>query len=368
MLTLANSRLLGALPPAVLSPLLAAAEERHFSAGHDIFKQGDPGDGVYVVQDGRVELSGALGPGQRQVFAQIGPGDLFGEMAVVEDKPRSAHAVAALDTTAVFIPRAAMLAAVQQSPELAFGLLREISHRLREFNRQYLTEVLQTERLAIVGRFARSIIHDLKNPLQVISLSAEVSGMDSISPETRQLAQARIRRQAERIGDLINEILEFTQGAPAAFEHTPVNYAAFAEQTVCELAAEVECKGVTLTFEHPPPAVVANLNPKRFRRVFYNLVHNATDVMPDGGLIRLRFMTQGNEVTTEIEDSGPGIAPEIADRLFEAFATHGKTHGTGLGLSICKKIVEDHGGRIWARNEPRRGAVFSFKLPFTRWA
>jgi signal transduction histidine kinase len=85
--------------------------------------------------------------------------------------------------------------------------------------------------------------------------------------------------------------------------------------------------------------------------------------MPDGGKIYLRFQQDAKEVVTEIEDTGPGIPPEIADKLFEAFATHGKKHGTGLGLSICKKIVEDHGGRIWARNEPNRGAVLAFALP-----
>ena len=105
------------------------------------------------------------------------------------------------------------------------------------------------------------------------------------------------------------------------------------------------------------------LNPKRLRRVFYNLIHNATDAMPGGGKITLRFRQAGGEVITEIEDSGPGIAPEIAEKLFDAFATYGKAHGTGLGLSISKKIIEDHRGRISARNEPGRGAVFSFALP-----
>jgi signal transduction histidine kinase len=97
--------------------------------------------------------------------------------------------------------------------------------------------------------------------------------------------------------------------------------------------------------------------------VFYNLIHNATDAMPGGGKILVRFSVTGREVTTEIEDSGPGIAPEIANKLFDAFATFGKAHGTGLGLSICKKILEDHRGRISARNEPGRGAVFTFVLP-----
>jgi signal transduction histidine kinase len=86
-------------------------------------------------------------------------------------------------------------------------------------------------------------------------------------------------------------------------------------------------------------------------------------MMPEGGEITLRFQNTGNEVITEVQDTGPGIAPEIADRLFQAFATFGKQHGTGLGLSICKKIVEDYDGRIFARNGPEGGAVFSFALP-----
>ena len=94
-----------------------------------------------------------------------------------------------------------------------------------------------------------------------------------------------------------------------------------------------------------------------------NLIQNAQDAMPGGGKVFVRFLTEKNELITEIEDTGSGIAPEIAHTLFEAFATFGKEHGTGLGLSICKKIIEDHAGRIWARNEPGRGAVFAFSLP-----
>ena len=85
--------------------------------------------------------------------------------------------------------------------------------------------------------------------------------------------------------------------------------------------------------------------------------------MPDGGKVRLRFKQSDREILTEIEDTGRGIAPEIASSLFEAFATYGKAQGTGLGLSISKKIIEDHHGRIGARSEPGCGAVFYFSLP-----
>jgi signal transduction histidine kinase len=112
-----------------------------------------------------------------------------------------------------------------------------------------------------------------------------------------------------------------------------------------------------------PPPVWLPFDPKRLRRVFHNLLYNAADAMPRGGKVLVRYRVETKELITEIEDTGPGIAPEIADKLFEAFATFGKEHGTGLGLSICKKIIEDHQGRIWARNEPGRGAVFGFALP-----
>jgi signal transduction histidine kinase len=234
---------------------------------------------------------------------------------------------------------------------------------LREFNRQYIQEVLQTERLALVGRFARSIVHDLKNPLNIISITAEMAGTEKSTPETRKLSKYRIMKQVDRISDLVNEILEFTQGSQAAFVPAPVDYGVFVQQLIEEIRPEIDLKSAAIEFENEPPSVKMLINPKRLRRVFLNLIYNATDAMPTGGKIILRFSISGGDAITEIEDTGPGIAQEVADRLFDAFVTFGKAHGTGLGLSISKKIIEDHHGRISARNEPGRGAVFSFALP-----
>ena len=363
MVTLESNKLFCQLSPSELSALRHVARKQRFSAGQEIFKEGDDGDGVYVVQDGLVEISGLVAHKVRLVFFLVGPGEIFGEMAVIENKPRSACAVAREAATVHFIPCAEMLALIERSPALALALLREISHRLREFNQQYLREMLQTERLAIVGRFARSIVHDLKNPLNIIGLTAEMAGMDRATPELRQQASMSIRKQVERISDLISEILDFTQGSQSDFVLAPTDYGAFVKQLLDELGPETALKSVTLELENPPPAVELFIHPKRLRRVFYNLVHNATDAMPEGGKIILRFRATETEMITEIEDRGQGIAPEIAGQLFEAFVTHGKTHGTGLGLSISKRIIEDHQGWISARNKRGRGAVFSFGLP-----
>jgi signal transduction histidine kinase len=363
VVTLEANKLFCQLSPPELSALRGIARERSFSAGQEIFKEGDKGDGVYVVRDGLVEISGLVDQKVRLVFSQVGPGEIFGEMAVIEDKPRSASAIAKADALVYFIPRAEMLTLVERSPALALALLREISSRLREFNRHYLREVMQAERLAIVGRFARSIVHDLKNPLNIIGLTAELAGAERATPELRQLASMRIRAQVERISDLIGEILDFTQGPQSDFVLAPSDYSAFVTYLLEELGPEAGLKSVTIELENPPPSVQVFIHPKRLRRVFYNLVHNATDAMPQGGKIVLRFKATEKEVVTEVEDAGPGISPEIAGQLFHPFATHGKAHGTGLGLSISKRIIEDHHGWISARNQPGRGAVFVFGLP-----
>jgi signal transduction histidine kinase len=143
----------------------------------------------------------------------------------------------------------------------------------------------------------------------------------------------------------------------------PIDFGRFMRDVLDQIRGEAALRSSSIEVENLPPSVMLPLNPKRLRRLLYNLVHNATDAMPHGGKIMVRFRMESGTVITELEDTGPGIAPQIAGQLFEAFATFGKSHGTGLGLSICKRIMEDHHGWITARNEPGRGAIFEFGLP-----
>jgi signal transduction histidine kinase len=345
-----------------LQALRLITQERQFAAGQEIFHEGAPGDGVYFVKAGLVEISAGTGVARRG-FSQLGPGEIFGEMAAIEHRPRSASASAGPATEVYFLPRGEMLSFIQRSPGLAFALLQQISHRLREFNQLHVRELVQAESLAVIGRFAQGIVHDLKNPLSIISLSAEMFDLPSVSPEIRAKSQLRIRKQVERISDMVSDILIFTQGSRKDGELKPGDYRAFILELIGDLRSEAELKSAQIEMENVPLAVAVRFDPRRLSRVFFNLVHNATDVMLDGGKILLRFQFDEKEIVTEIEDTGPGIAPEIAGNLFQPFASHGKAHGTGLGLSICKKIVEDHGGKIEVRSEAGRGAIFRFTLP-----
>jgi signal transduction histidine kinase len=365
MTDLGSAGLFRDLDPKELQALRDIAEERVCPAGTRIFSENDPGDGVYVIRDGLVEIAHLVGDRALCVFSKFGPGDIFGEMAVIEDMPRSATTTAVRETTVYFIPRDQMIALLRRSPALSLKLLQEVSRRLRDFNQQHLREIVEAERLSALGSFARSIVHDLKNPLTVINMATEIMAAPTTRPELRRESYDRVRRQISGITELVGDILDFTQSAPVDREFAALSYREFIQGLVAELRMDLELKGAVLSVENEPASGLLRFDSRRIRRLILNLTGNAVDMMPEGGQVTLRFQHGGNEIITEIQDEGTGIAPEVAGKLFQPFVTFGKQHGTGLGLSICKKIVEDHGGRISARNAPApaHGAIFSFTLP-----
>jgi signal transduction histidine kinase len=354
----------------VLRAELSAAEYashiRTFRAGEVVFAAGDVGDGLYVIETGRVQISAVVSSGDPRPLASIGPGDFFGEMAVIDDDPRSATAVAETDMTALFLSRADVMQMLDRHPGLTLTLIREFSVRMRATNIRYLDEIIQGERLALVGRSARTIVHDFKNPLVIIRLAAEMVGATTTTAVVRQKARESILRQVDRMTHMLNELIEFARPSGRLPEMSVVSFAPYLNALVDDIRQELAQGRVSLELENPPPEIDVCMEAPRLSRVFFNLVHNAVDEMPDGGKITLRFIVDGGELRVEMTDTGKGIAPEILPQLFQPFATHGKAAGTGLGLSICKRIVEDHRGRIWARSDPGRGATFSFALPLPR--
>jgi signal transduction histidine kinase len=285
-------------------------------------------------------------------------------MAVVDDAPRSANATAETETKAFFIGRDKLLDMLQLRPEIALNIVREFSVRMRALNQKYLDEIIQAERLAVIGRFAGTIVHDFKNPLTIIGLAAELACSDDTTPPMRHKAQNKIARQVERMTNMLQELIEFTKPSGQRPSLKNVNFARYMDPLADEIRQEIADRGVKLVLQNPAPNLQVRIDPQRLSRLFYNLLNNAVDEMPEGGKIMLRFATTDHALRIEIEDTGKGIAPEIAQSLFHPFATHGKPHGTGLGLTICKKIVEDHGGQIWASaSQPGKGATFSFTLP-----
>ncbi|MDX1749940.1 ATP-binding protein [Methylophaga sp.] len=233
-----------------------------------------------------------------------------------------------------------------------------------------ITALLQAQRNAAWGEVARRLAHEIKNPLTPIQLSAErlqhkyASLVPPDQTETLQKLTDTIVQQVEAMKDMVNEFSDYARSPGLQFETVSIG----------ELLREV----LTLYQSHSnhqfillnsPTEIRIKLDKNRMRQVFHNLLKNAIEASEEAGkpvdiAISYHIIVQQHMPWLEItfHDQGPGLPQNMVDKLFEPYATT-KIKGTGLGLAIVKKIIEEHGGDVWAENLNPEGAGIIIRLP-----
>ena len=206
-----------------------------------------------------------------------------------------------------------------------------------------------------------SIVHDLRNPLSTIHCSAEVLISSRLSePQIHRIVR-NMYGASIRMKELLDEVLTRFRGTDRGVE--PSDLRELVASAVDKIALVAEDQSVQIV-QDVPENLVITLDRQRILRVFVNLLMNALDVMPDGGTIRISALLEHSSVLIKVRDTGPGIAPEIRDQIFQPFVTAGKASGLGLGLAFSRQAVIDHGGRMWVESGSA-GACFAFCLPRT---
>src|SRR6201995_2977351 len=231
----AANRRIDLSPSHGLDLLKGKSRRLSFRKGQVIFREGEKSDALYVIEKGSVEISALIGARERRAFATFGPGDYFGEIAVIDSKPRSATATAREASVICCISSDKVWRMFEKSPRLLVTMMHGFSHRLREFDRRYLQELFQHERLALVGRFAQSIVHDFHSPLSNIGFAADLAGHDDATSKEKTAANAIIRRQVERMTGMISEVLDFTRHSRSRVALTRTEFDEFINQMVDEL-------------------------------------------------------------------------------------------------------------------------------------
>jgi signal transduction histidine kinase len=217
------------------------------------------------------------------------------------------------------------------------------------------------KRIAGMDWLSTSIVHDLRNPLGTVFAGAEMlMKLDPASTQGKRLA-ANIYRAAARMRELLADLTYANCSNRSICEICKIRDVIAAASEAALLA--VESQGFQIVHD-VPEGLEISVQRSRIERVFFNLMTNAIEAMPYGGLIRIDARKAENCVLIEVEDTGPGIPRSIRDRLFEPFVTAGKDHGLGLGLALSRQAVLDHGGDIWT--EPALGARFVICLPLSR--
>jgi signal transduction histidine kinase len=267
--------------------------------------------------------------------------------------------VKALDSAAAEIAKGNYDVAVEVHSQDEIGRLAQTFNSMCASIRGAREELIHKERISTIGRLSTSIIHDLRNPLASIYGGAEMLVDNDFSAGQVKRLASNIYRSSRRIQELLQELADATRGRPHARELCRLREVIEAAYELVAPAARREKIEVRIEV---PPEIEVPLDRSPMERVFQNLLGNAIEAMPGGGLLRISAEREGTDVLVSVEDSGPGIPATIAPQLFKPFVTVGKKNGMGLGLALSRQTVIDHGGDLWADPSVSRGARFVLRL------
>ena len=378
--------LLSSLDRKVLDQVMV---EHRYTPGEIVVYEGQYGDIAYLIWSGRVAVVQGDFANPSSVNYR-GPGEVVGEMSLIDNKPRSASIVALDDVRLLGIHRNDFFELLQIDPNFSTNMMEILSNRLRaaeEMSRVNTAigrelsaevEVLQSENEALRQMEQRRqelselVVHDLRNPLG--NLFSALNMLELVLPEAvleenRELLEIA-RLSHLRMQDLVDSLLDIAQieaGRPLG-EREPTNVASLMGEVTQLNAFALDKREMTLVQNFPEDLPPVLADPNQIRRVITNLIDNAIKYSPKGGPLTITAVRQGSMVEVSVVDAGPGVAPEERERIFDRFAQAEaggiRPRGFGLGLSYCKLAIEAHNGRIWVEPGPEGvGSRFVFTLP-----
>lgn len=244
----------------------------------------------------------------------------------------------------------------------------ELGELVRTFNgmsgelERTTSKLIASERIAAWQEVARRLAHEIKNPLTPIRMSLETlsAAHRERSPHFDGLFEesaGMVLEEVERLRKIVDEFSRFARLPRPQLEVAALDVLV---PNVLQLYSTPPA-GIELTQSHER-GVMAAVDRDQLAQVLINLVKNAAEAMPAGGTIQVRTRARPDEVTIEVEDSGPGLSPELRERIFEPYVTT-KPDGSGLGLALSARICQEHGGRLEVDSPPGRGATFRVVLP-----
>ena len=221
-------------------------------------------------------------------------------------------------------------------------------------------QIMQAEKMAAIGELAAGIAHEIRNPLAIITGSAETARKHG-DQRIRNEMTNYILEESKRINGLISTFLDFAR--PKEPELVICDLREVLEKTLLLLSPKAKTLGVEIKKDVPQEPLRVLIDPDQIRQAFMNLGVNALEAMPNGGVLRVAVMENARgRVVVRFSDTGKGIPKEMRTKIFDPFFTT-KESGTGLGLSIAHRIINQHGGNITLEEGEEKGSTFTIVLP-----
>lgn len=347
-----------------------------------LFNEDDRADKLYIVHDGSIEIWKNHGKPHAARLAIEGRGHVFGEMALVDDLPRSATVISHEPSTFIYLYHQDFESIMRERTSVTLAILRSLASMIRSSNEEFIKnlagqnaalaqayaelkaaqdQLLQSERLSNLGKFASFILHDLRNPLAAIRGYAELTVLEDESGNVTEYAR-KIVREADYLNRFANEILDYSRG------DIRLNYSLSKAQTVLDkigdyLKDAALRKGIELNIQNDCHQALF-IDEDRIVRALTNVADNARKACAPGGRIRIHAFEAGNAVCFQISDDGEGMSSEVQARMFEPFFSSSRQGGTGLGMLIVRNVIEAHHGTINVQSALQEGTTITACLPF----
>jgi signal transduction histidine kinase len=226
--------------------------------------------------------------------------------------------------------------------------LRQLRDRLRE-----------TEHLSTVGELSSSVAHEIRNPLNFISLSVDHLIDKPVDESSKELLQ-RIKQEIKRLDSLVGNFLAY--GKPLKIVPKPVKIINLIEETLSLVYARAEKVGVEIVKKYDIDDVTIEADPELIKTCLFNVFQNSFQAMPDGGELTIAVISENNSTILSMSDTGSGLDEKIIGKVFEPFFTT-RERGLGLGLAMTKRVIEEHGGMVSFRSSAGNGSTVEFILP-----
>jgi signal transduction histidine kinase len=356
--------------------------EEDFEPGRVIFSEGSRADKFYIILDGTVEVWKDYQAEERDLLAVHAAGHLFGEMALIDDLPRSATVVARDRVRLLSVGREDFHRIIKENSSVALSVMRSVSSMVRLSNETFVDnlrrrnselvranrelkktqeKLLRAERLSLLGKFSSLILHDIRNPIAILRGYAEMIMLHSDEPDVIKRNVGKIVSEADRLNRIASELLDYSRGE-IALNMSIVNLQDLVSKTVEIISERFASKNIQIRTDvrYPGPVIIDN---ERMLRVLLNLADNSRKAMPGGGTFTIAVDREDKRLIFDVSDTGVGMEKDVQKRLFEPFFSQSGEGGTGLGMTIVKNIVEAHDGSLGFTSKKNEGTTFRISLP-----
>ena len=382
-------RLLAATNRQLLDDLMT---EQTYAPGEIIFREGEPGDAMYIIWSGRV----AIVKGDFQKPTILGyrrTGDIIGEMAMLDDQPRSASIVTLENVRLLKVSREDFQELLQSNPAIGMSILEILSSRLRKANEARSANALTQKRssqsipeLPIEKKYVLElerlrrettdlITHELRDPLS--NLFTVIKMLEMVLPpdilQTNQSLFDMANSNIELMQQLVDTLLDIIsmEEDEIQLELTMTSISNLVEIIIERLKPFAQEKQITLEMTIPAELPPIALDGEKIGRVLAHLMDNALKHTPAQGQVSISAELSDNLMRVSVTDLGSAIPAEDQERIFDRFAQVSgnafRNRELGLKLTFCQLVIEAHGGRIWVETGPGGvGNQFIFTLPLYR--